>query len=219
MATIRFWYEKKGVASYISLLDLQRVMQRALKCSKLPVFYTQGFNPHIYITFAAPLSLGQQSVTESFEIKPLDENYDWANAPQILNKWLPEGICCYRAERTKMPAAAIAFAKHELFFEKNDIETAQKAFEEFEKVQSAIALKKGKKGVMKEIDLKEHIKIMDKCIEDDFLKVTVIVPSGVGLNINPILLVKYLEENYGVNSADTEIMRTALLTKDMGKFI
>ena len=48
-------------ASYISLLDMQRVMQRVLKRSGLPVWHTLGFNPHIYMTFACPLSLGQES--------------------------------------------------------------------------------------------------------------------------------------------------------------
>ncbi len=56
MTTVRVWFTKTGEASYISLLDLQRVMQRALKRSGLPVWYTQGFNPHIYMTFAAPLA-------------------------------------------------------------------------------------------------------------------------------------------------------------------
>ena len=42
-------------ASYISLLDMQRVMQRVLKRSALPVWHTLGFNPHIYMTFALSL--------------------------------------------------------------------------------------------------------------------------------------------------------------------
>ena len=42
MTTIRVWFTKTGEASYISLLDLQRVMQRALKRSGLPVWYTLG---------------------------------------------------------------------------------------------------------------------------------------------------------------------------------
>ena len=50
MTTIRLWFTKTGEASYISLLDLQRVMQRAFKRSGLPAWYTMGFNPHIYMT-------------------------------------------------------------------------------------------------------------------------------------------------------------------------
>ena len=63
MTTVRLRFTKTGEAAYISLLDLQRVMQRAFKRSGLPVWYTQGFNPHIYMTFAAPLALGQESYT------------------------------------------------------------------------------------------------------------------------------------------------------------
>ncbi len=77
MTTVRVWFTKTGEAAYISLLDLQRVMQRALKRARLPVWYTQGFNPHIYMTFAAPLALGQESLVESLDCKmePLPENW------------------------------------------------------------------------------------------------------------------------------------------------
>ena len=76
MQTIRVWFAKREEACYISHLDLQRVVQRALKRSGVPVWYTQGFNPHIYLTFALPLPLGQQSITECFDFKtehPLPE--------------------------------------------------------------------------------------------------------------------------------------------------
>ena len=93
MTTIRVWFTKTGEASYISLLDLQRVMQRALKRSGLPVWYTLGFNPHIYMTFAAPLSLGQESLAETVDFKSEAEGYDWgcAAAP-ALSACLPRGI-------------------------------------------------------------------------------------------------------------------------------
>ena len=74
---IRVYFTKTGEASYISLLDLQRVMQRALKRSGLPVWYTLGFNPHIYMTFAAPLSLGQESLCETVDFKTEAEAWDW----------------------------------------------------------------------------------------------------------------------------------------------
>ena len=45
MITVRISFEKKNEASYISLLDLQRVMQRVLKRSGLPVWHTLGFKP------------------------------------------------------------------------------------------------------------------------------------------------------------------------------
>ena len=77
MITVRISFEKKNEASYISLLDLQRVMQRVLKRSGLPVWHTLGFNPHIYMTFACPLSLGQESLCECVDVKTEAENPDF----------------------------------------------------------------------------------------------------------------------------------------------
>ena len=77
MITVRISFEKKNEASYISLLDLQRVMQRVLKRSGLPVWHTLGFNPHIYMTFACPLSLGQESECECVDVKTEAEAPDF----------------------------------------------------------------------------------------------------------------------------------------------
>ena len=76
MTTIRIFFEKCGESAYISLLDLQRVFHRVLKRSGLPVWYTMGFNPHIYLSFSCPLSLGQESLCESCEVKTESESID-----------------------------------------------------------------------------------------------------------------------------------------------
>ena len=87
MTTVRIFFEKCGESAYISLLDLQRVFHRMLKMSSLPVYYTQGFNPHIYLSFTCPLSLGQESLCESCEVKTEQETIDpqaWIDALQPL---------------------------------------------------------------------------------------------------------------------------------------
>ena len=57
MIDVRTVFEKKGRAKYISHLDLNRFMMRAFRRSGLPIWYTEGFNPHPYATFALALSL------------------------------------------------------------------------------------------------------------------------------------------------------------------
>ena len=54
----RVFYTKTGRLKYISHLDVNRLMQRALKRSGLPVWYSEGFNPHIYITLHCRLHWG-----------------------------------------------------------------------------------------------------------------------------------------------------------------
>ena len=73
MNTVRIKFQKTGLSIFFSHLDLQKVMQRALKISGLPVWYSKGFNPHIYMTFTLPLSLGHESLCESFDFRLEEE--------------------------------------------------------------------------------------------------------------------------------------------------
>ena len=84
MTTVRIFFEKCGESAYISLLDLQRVFHRMLKMSSLPVYYTQGFNPHIYLSFTCPLSLGQESLCESCEVKTEQDKIDVVGCLKIF---------------------------------------------------------------------------------------------------------------------------------------
>ena len=42
---------------YISHLDMQRLFQRALRRAGLPVGYSQGFHPHMLLSFASAMPL------------------------------------------------------------------------------------------------------------------------------------------------------------------
>ena len=87
MNTVRIWFTKTGEASYISLLDLQRVMGRALKRSGLPVWYTLGFNPHIYMTFTCPLSLGQESLVVRKKSKKAKAGFTEVDLIPLIYSW------------------------------------------------------------------------------------------------------------------------------------
>ena len=91
MNTTRIKFQKTGLAIYFSHLDLQKVMQRALKKSGLPVWYSKGFNPHIYMTFTLPLSLGQDSLCESFDFR-LNEELTEEEILKAMEGTLPQGI-------------------------------------------------------------------------------------------------------------------------------
>ena len=51
-------FQKGDIVRHLGLLDLQRTMQRALRRSGLPIAYSNGFNPHIVMSFASALSSG-----------------------------------------------------------------------------------------------------------------------------------------------------------------
>jgi radical SAM-linked protein len=97
LKNVRVWFKKQDECIYISHLDLNRCVLRALHKSQLPIWHTEGFNPHPFATFALPLSLGFVGERESMDIRLLDEEYPLANIVTELNKCLPKGIKVYDA--------------------------------------------------------------------------------------------------------------------------
>ena len=203
MTTVRIFFEKCGEAAYISLLDLQRVFHRMLKMSNLPVYYTQGFNPHIYLSFTCPLSLGQESLCESCEVKTEQETIDpqaWIDALQPL---MPRGIVITK----------VALAVEKV----GAIETA--AYEVTMPASSAIALdaehaevtKKTKRG-FKTLELKKYLDRIAYTIDGDTLRFTAVLPCGSGeaLNLNPALLTDFLRTQGAAPVWQCRVVRTHL---------
>ena len=208
MNTIRLKFRKKGLSIYYSQLDLQRVMARALKKSGLPVWYSQGFNPHIYMTFTLPLSLGHESECESVDFR-LNEEMQESDILKALEGTLPQGIELVSAAAPDYDARSIAFAKYEitLYGENKSILDALNGYEQLDK---AIVTKVTKKG-QKDINLKELIRDIDiTASEENSVTFTAIYPAGVSLNINPQLLLDFLKETYGIEVIDALVIRKNL---------
>ncbi|MBR7174453.1 MAG: TIGR03936 family radical SAM-associated protein [Clostridia bacterium] len=61
-------FEKSERIRHIGHLDIQRSVQRGLRRSGLPVAYSNGFNPHILISFASALSTGASGKREIMDV-------------------------------------------------------------------------------------------------------------------------------------------------------
>ena len=66
---VRIRFSKKGRLRYISHLDLCRTMVTAMTRAKIPMWYTEGFNPHPKLVFTQPLPLFAESECEYLDIK------------------------------------------------------------------------------------------------------------------------------------------------------
>ncbi len=58
MFKARMKFAKEGRAKYISHLDLMHAMQRSMARCQMPLWFTEGFNQHAYVSVALPLSTG-----------------------------------------------------------------------------------------------------------------------------------------------------------------
>lgn len=88
-------FGKTGRLRYISHLDLQRFMQRALRRTGLPVAYSQGFNPHALLSFASALGTGVSSEAELLEVR-LSEPVDEQTVLSAMRGALPPEMPAYR---------------------------------------------------------------------------------------------------------------------------
>lgn len=213
MHTIRIWFTKTGEAAYISLLDLQRVMGRALKRSGLPVWYTLGFNPHIYMTFACPLSLGQESLVESVDVKTEQEQPDFAAWKAALEPVMPAGLRVVRVDYARVKAEQIGAARYRITAPACAAEAAAR----YNQLTEAPVTKKSKRGA-RTIDLKEHIPQLEpRAGEAGQVIFEVTLPASETLNLNPALLLSCLEP-LGLPAESCSVLRVALFTKDGGEF-
>ena len=64
---LRVKFSKTGRLAYISHLDLVRTMNKIVVRAKLPLWYTEGFNPKPKMVFSVPLSTGTESDVEFME--------------------------------------------------------------------------------------------------------------------------------------------------------
>lgn len=213
MLLIRVGFAKENEACYISHLDLQRVVQRALKTAGVPVWYTQGFNPHIYLTFALALSLGQASTCESFDYKCEEEKFDADAVYYALNKALPRGLTVHDVHIAEMDANEIEYARYLIRFTGDSAELSEK-LAEFKALPQAIVYKKTKKGVDKPVDLLPDISGWELRSTEEGVLLDVLLPAGNRYMLNPDLLIGYLAQHYGIDAADVSVCRTAVLTKD-----
>lgn len=82
---------RKGLSWRLySHLDVVRAIERAIRCSQIPVSYSEGFHPRMKISFGPPLPFGVISAAEYFDVV-LTENYEPGFADRLA-KALPEGL-------------------------------------------------------------------------------------------------------------------------------
>jgi len=100
MITIK--YTKDLTAKYMSHLDMQRLLMRAIKRAGFIPKYSMGHNPHPILKMSPPIPLSIVSIAEYFSIEIEHENA--LGLAEKLNLFLPPGVRCLKAWKTaRMP--------------------------------------------------------------------------------------------------------------------
>ena len=65
---LRVTYKKVGVAAWLSQLELARALERQVRRSGLPYAVSEGFSPHMRISFGPALSVGITGERQIFDV-------------------------------------------------------------------------------------------------------------------------------------------------------
>ncbi len=219
MKSVRLWYKKDGLAIYTSHLDMNRCFTRAVRRAEIPLWYTEGFNPHPYMTFLMPLPLGQVGMREPLDIR-IEGEITFGEIKKRLNAVMPEGLEIVDVTKPECKPNAIDAAEYEIVAEFLSDEQAEK----FAADSAALigggelnAEKRSKRGI-KTVNLCEMIRSFSAKSEGKEVVINTILAAGNTVNLNADLLLNALQTQLGAEAETVIIVRTKLLQQDLSIF-
>ncbi len=223
-------YRKTGMARYLSHLDLLRTFERAMRRADLPLAYTQGFNPHPKISFAAPLSVGIAGLAEYLDVELL-EFWEPERLLAALENQLPPGLKLNLAfvlpEQVSLMAktawaeyqAKIQFSPEPDWLKLQELTQAYLA-------QPALVVNRATKAVrhsrgqlpLQAYDIRPGLQSLILTQEPVGCKLTFIVKCGSEGNIKPAEVIDSWLEFVGLKGERLELVRTQLWGKNQTPF-
>lgn len=199
-------YKKFGRAKYISHLDMVRVFNRVFRRGNIPVYYSEGFNPHPKIAFALPLSVFYESECEIL-LFSVTEDLSAEEITKRFNSAMPEGLEIVEVIPGKPDIKKLSFCLYNVYC---NLPT-QAEIDKFLSLNSMVVPKKTKSGI-KDTDIRgdiADIKLEENCM-------SMLLSAGSTANLKPDVVVKAMNkyiENY--NTGDCEYMRKSIYTDTM----
>lgn len=211
-------YAKCGRARYISHLDFMRSMQRIIKRSKLPVWHTQGFNPHVYLMFPLALPLGTDSRVEIMDFA-LTKKLDNETVRKQLDEKCPEGIEIISVAQPVHKHTDIKSADYEIRFTSNiGAGECVRRFGEFMQLEKIEIEKRTKKKTVNLVDIKPHINVTEINEQDGWVVLKLCLPCGNDFNLNTNVVLDAFCERYGIEIEQICTQRTKILLENGENF-
>ncbi len=204
--TYRVVFTKTGNLQYFSHLDLQRTWQRVLVRASIPMWYTQGFNPHAKIVFGVPLPVGSEGMEEMVDLR-VDRVISPAEMKAQLNAELTSEM---QVTEVYTPTAAfgdIAWATYEITVATpgNATENAAAINAVFAEGAEPIIMSKRSKSGDKDIDilpLMYSLKATADC--HGLIHIRTTLRAGNTENLNPEYIIKAIRDRAGLLSEEDD---------------
>ncbi len=212
MLRLRTVFEKTGRAKYISHLDLNRCMLRTFRRSKLPIWYTEGFNPHPYYAFALALSLGFESNCEILDFN-ITEDMPLNEVKDRLNAVMPEGMRIISVTEQKLKVTAIAKAEYTFTLLTDEPEMLKQQITALLEQNEILVEKKTKKGTAF-VDIRPSTELMSCHVSEKGVDIVIRLAAGTQTNYNPTLFIEALKNSGSVPFETGCVKRTGIFCEN-----
>ena len=218
---LRFKFIKRGSLQYISHLDLVRTMNKVIVRAKLPLWYTEGFNPKPKMIFAAPLSIGTESECEFMDIR-MSEYIDPQEAMARINANMTSEMQITDAYYPDSKFTDLKWMSYRLTFSPISIDDGMVST--VNELLSADTVEVLKKNSDKTIDIRPLIKSAVATKVENSIVIDAVLSADPSSFLNPEYIVKYLKDKCGLltypdlTAEHYEIMRLKSYFEDMTEF-
>ena len=221
--TLRVKFFKRGNLQYISHLDLVRTMMKIIVRAKLPLWYTEGFNPKPKVTFAAPLSIGTESSVEFMDVR-LTERIPEDVAMAALNANMTSEMQATEVYYPDTKLTTLRYLGYEISVITADADENLASFcADVLSSPTLPILKKTKSGEAV-VDIRPLIKSSSVCYENGRILIKCVLSADPSAFLNPEYIVKILRDKCGILSGPDliaerySINRISAYREDMSEF-
>lgn len=218
MRDVRIWFSKSGAVKYASHLDMFRLMTRAVRRADIPLWYTEGYNPHPYISFLQPLPLGVETCYEPLDIR-IEGEIKNEEIKDRLNAVMPDGMHIVAVTQAFCKPAEAAYGEYKIVLDAQDIaaDDIEKIIQDGALTVEKSAKVKGRKGT-KTVDVSAAIHSYSVKTEGDAVVIEVTLPASPELTLNPLQFLESISNKYGTTLYPLSACRIRLLCTDMTAF-
>jgi radical SAM-linked protein len=206
---IRVLYKKTGDISYISHLDIVKLMERVSRRAGIKLAYSQGFSPHPKTSFSPALSVGMHSFCEYMDLELEDESIDLQELLGRYNEASVEGIEFVRAKKMEDGTGSIvAFLTNSVYefdfeyYSLDDFENIRDAIEKISNENEIMLERTSKSGNKIQYNIKEMIQKIE--VYDD-KKICCTISTSSSANLNPKVLLNHILDS--ANIIQDEVIR------------
>ncbi|MFT5872754.1 MAG: radical SAM-linked protein [Clostridium sp.] len=204
VSTVRYLikYSKESEIKFVAHLDLMRTLQKIIKRSELPIEYSKGFNPHMAVSIAQPLSVGAYSNGEYMDVilgGELEEKY----IMDKMNENTPRGIKILdvvkvipvEGKKKSQAMAIIDAAKYTIKLKCTGAEEVKEALHNLCKNEEWNIIKKSKKSGDKMVNIKSLVHKFEYEVDNSMICISTLIACGSRANLSAQLLVEYMKVN------------------------